>query len=140
MTGLIQLGVLMVSSSLIFRLNWGAPLPVFLLCLAVVAAMTGLGMALAAFARTERQADLLSTAVLLIFGALGGSFLPRLNWPTWLETASLITPNAWGLEGFYKLAQGAGVDGIWTELVALLVMATVLFIVGLVGFRRRMAS
>ena len=53
--GVLQLGVLIVITSLLFRLRWGSPLGVVLLVLAAAAAATGWGLLLAAFARTSSQ-------------------------------------------------------------------------------------
>jgi len=137
--GLLQFTILIGVSAAIFGLSWGAPLAVALLSLALVAAMTSLGVALAALVRSEEQVNTWGVAVLLVFSAISGNFMPRMSFPTWLKTAGLITPNAWALEGFTKLGTGGGLGDIWGELLALSIMAVVLFGVGVVRFRRQMA-
>lgn len=137
--GLLQFGVLLGASSAVFGLDWGTPLAVAALSLALVAAMTSLGVALAGLVRSEEQVNTWGVAVLMVFSAVSGNFVPRFGFPTWLKTVGLLTPNAWALEGFSKLGTGGGLSDIWAELVALAVMAVVLFVGGVLGFRRRMA-
>ncbi len=137
--GLLQFGVLVGASSLIFKLDWGEPLALALLSLTLVAAMTSLGMALAGLVRSEQQVNTWGVAVLLVFSAISGNFMPRFGFPTWLKTLGLITPNAWALEGFTKLGTGGGLSDVGLEVGALAVMAVVLFMAGVIGFRRRMA-
>lgn len=137
--GLLQFGVLVGASAIIFGLSWGEPSAVTLLSLVLVAAMTGLGMALAGVVRSEEQVNTWGVAVLLVFSAVSGNFMPRFAFPPWLKTVGLLTPNAWALEGFTKLGTGGGLGDIGVEIVALTVMAVALFAVGVVGFRRRMS-
>ena len=137
--GLLQFGVLLGASSAVFGLDWGTPLAVAALSLVLVAAMTSLGVALAGLVRSEEQVNTWGVAVLMVFSAVSGNFVPRFGFPTWLKTVGLLTPNAWALEGFTKLGTGGGLSDIRAELVALAVMAVVLFVGGVLGFRRRMA-
>jgi ABC-2 type transport system permease protein len=64
---------------------------------------------------------------MLIFGILGGSFVNMDALPGWVRIASRITPNAWGLDGFSTLALGGSLPDIGIPLLALFVMAAVLF-------------
>lgn len=135
LTGVVQVGILIVASSLIFGLTWGDPLGVGLLIMATAAAATGWGMVLASFAKTPAQITSLGSTVMLIFGIMGGSFLPVpdigfLNW------VSKITPHAWALDGFSTLSQGGTLANIATSLLALLIMAAVLFTFASFSFRR----
>jgi ABC-type multidrug transport system permease subunit len=57
-----------------------------------------------------------------------------LNWLSWL------TPHSWALDGFVELALGGGLNDILVSVVALLVMAAILFALSVVVFRRRWAS
>ena len=75
-------------------------------------------------------------AVTLLFGILGGSFVPLENaWPV-LDALSRITPNRWALDGFTALASGE-TAAVLMPVAALLVMAVVLFAVAALIFRRR---
>ncbi|MDV7391002.1 ABC transporter permease, partial [Arthrospira platensis SPKY1] len=139
LSGVAQVGVLVLGSTLLFGLYWGDSLGVLLLILTVALAATGWGLLLAAFAKTPGQVTNYGTALMLIFGVLGGGFvnLPRTGL---LEIVSRITPNAWALDGFLRLHQGGALGDITTELAALVIMGLALFGAAVLLFNRRSES
>jgi ABC-2 type transport system permease protein len=134
--GFLQVSVLIIAAAVLFRLNWGSPLGLILLIAATSAAATGWGVLLASYARNTAQAASLGTAMMLSFGVLGGSFFPISNFSPLVLWASIITPNAWALEGFTILAKGGQPADLLGTLAALLLMTLVLF-VSAVAFSRR---
>ncbi|MEK7326604.1 MAG: ABC transporter permease, partial [Chloroflexota bacterium] len=137
LTGAAQVGILVLASSLFFGLRWGDPLAVFLLIVAAAAGATGWGSLLAAVAKQPAQVSSIGSAMMLLFGILGGTFGNNIPLPGWLQTVSKITPNAWGLEGFSALGSGGTLADIVAPITALFVMAAVLFAVAVVLFRRQ---
>ncbi|MCP4535728.1 MAG: ABC transporter permease [Chloroflexi bacterium] len=137
LTGLAQLTILIGASGLLFGARWGSPGPLVLVVMALVAAATGWGILMAAVARTPGQANAIGTALSLTFGALAGNFIPRQTLPQWMQTISYVTPNAWALEAFNTLTAGGDLADVTGFIVALLVMAGVLFGVAVLAFRRR---
>ncbi len=137
LVGLVQMAVLVIANALLFHIHWGTPAGVSLLVVAAVAATSGWGMLIAALARTSTQVNAAGTALALVFAVAAGNFIPRWSLPLWLRRASLISPNAWALDGFRALAEGAGVADIWQEILALMVMAAVLLTIAGLLFRRR---
>jgi ABC-2 type transport system permease protein len=137
-TGLFQMGVLIISSSLLFQMNWGDPLAVTLATLALVLAATGWGLIPAAFSCSSGQAASAGTAIVLIFAALAGNFVPRMAMPEILQKISLITPNAWGIETYYALVNGSGLADILPAIWALLGMAAITFAISILMFRRQL--
>jgi ABC-2 type transport system permease protein len=137
LTGTAQMLILIVSSSLLFNLRWGNPLAVLLLVLAAVFAAGGWGLLITAFAKTPGQVGTAGSALMLLFGILGGSFFSLASFPTWFQMVSKITPNAWGMDGFTRLASGGTLGDIVTPLCALLIMGAVLFTISIVVFNRR---
>ena len=95
------------------------------------------GMILTALAKTPGQVGAAGSALMLIFGILGGSFVSLDNFPDWFRTLSKITPNAWGLDGFSTLAMGGTLADIGAPLLALLVMGGLLFGAALLLFNRK---
>ncbi len=136
LTGLAQVSVLVIGTSLLFQLRWGDALAVAALIVAVTAAATGWGLVLAAVARTPAQVGSLGTALMLVFGMLSGAFIPLSTFPGWLQTVAHISPNAWGLEAFTTLAQGGALSAIAPGLAVLLAMAAALFAAAVMMFRR----
>jgi ABC-2 type transport system permease protein len=137
LTGVTQMLVLIIGSTLIFRLEWGDPLAVLVLVLAAVFGACGWGMLITALARRPGQISAIGSALMLTFGILGGSFTNMGQMPTWFQLASKITPNAWGLDGFSTLALGGGLDLIVKPILGLLVMGLALFTISLALFNRR---
>jgi len=127
LTGVAQLGILILASALFFQVKWGDPLGIIVLIMAAVFAATGWGMLITAMARTPGQIATIGSAVMLIFGLLGGSFISLENMPVFIRMLSNITPNAWGLDGFTTLALGGTLADLGQPVFALLLMGTLLF-------------
>ncbi len=137
LTGVLQMAVILFGGTLLYGIQWGSIPGLIILTLAVVAAATGWSMIIAAFSRTPGQASAIGTAITLTFAAAAGNFLPRGALPEWLQNASLITPNGWGLEGYTNLSIGNGFMSIMPAIVALFSMALILFFVSSLIFRRQ---
>jgi ABC-2 type transport system permease protein len=137
LTGVAQMLILVLASTLFFQLKWGDSLAVLVLVLAAVIGAVGWGMIITALARTPGQVSAIGTAMMLIFGILGGSFISLDNMPAWFRLASKITPNAWGLDGFTTLGMGGGLADIAAPVLGLLVMGAVLFTIAVLVFNRR---
>jgi ABC-2 type transport system permease protein len=136
LTGVAQVGILILASAVFFRVQWGDPLGTAVLILAAVFGATGWGMLITAFARTPAQVGSAGSAIMLIFGILGGSFINLEQMPPLVQTLSKITPNAWGLDGFTTLALGGTLPNLMEPITALLIMGALLFGVSVVLFNR----
>jgi ABC-2 type transport system permease protein len=127
-TAIAQLVILIGGTSLMFRLQWGDMAGVFLLILAAAFGATGWGILFAAILKTPGQVAITGSAVMLLFGLLGGSFFQLNMLPGWLQVLSKMTPNAWANEGFLILSLGGRITDIQSTLMGLLIMGLVLFI------------
>ncbi len=138
LTGILQMGILVFVSALLFGVHWGAPLGVALLTFSTVTAAGGLGALVAAFARDDNQAGILGTVLALVFGILGGNFVVLQGIPSWLDLLSKATINRWALDGFTALAlEALPVSAILPEAAVLLGMGALFYLLALSGFRRR---
>jgi ABC-2 type transport system permease protein len=135
-TGVAQVGILILASTIFFGVKWGDMAGLMLLILAAVFGATGWGMLITAVARTPSQVGSLGSAIMLIFGILGGSFVDLDQMPSLVRNLSKITPNAWGLDGFTTLALGGALPNLTEPITALLIMGAALFGIGFVLFRR----
>jgi len=134
--GIAQVGILILASTLFFQVKWGDPVGVFVLILAAVFGATGWGMLITAFARSPGQVASIGSAIMLIFGILGGSFITLEQLPPLVQTLSRITPNAWGLDGFTTLALGGTLRNLGEPILALFIMGAVLFGISVLMFSR----
>jgi len=136
LTGFAQMGILILASALLFQVRWGDPLGMVVLLAAAVFGASGWGMLITAAARSAGQVGAIGSAVMLMFGILGGSFINLEQMPPFIRTLSGITPNAWGLDGFTTLALGGTLTDLARPIIALLVMGAVLFAAAALLFSR----
>ncbi|RJP61301.1 MAG: ABC transporter permease [Candidatus Auribacter fodinae] len=137
LTGVAQISILILASAIFFQVKWGDPLGMTALILAAVFGATGWGMLITAFARNPNQVASIGSAIMLIFGILGGSFIDLGMMPPAIQFISKITPNAWALDGFTTLALGGGLAQLTEPIVALLIMGVVLFAVSVMIFGKK---
>ena len=137
LNGVLQMLVLILAGRLLFGINWGNPLGVLLVTLTLVGAACGWGLLVASFARSAGQASAIGMAINLTFAALAGNFLPRSAYPLIIQKIGLITPNAWGLESYSQLINGAAFSEVLGSILALLGMTLILFAAAILVFRRQ---
>lgn len=135
--GFAQLIILIFGTNLLFGLSWGDPVLLILIIAATVFGATGWGLLLAALAQTPFQVSSVGTAMMLLFGILGGSFISAADFPETIQSLRLLTPNAWALDALAELAQGAGLSDLLGSIVALLFMGLALGAVAVFAFRQR---
>ncbi len=127
LTGLLQVTALIgglalletlqgTGSATAFRLD---PLGVGLLVCATVVAATGYGVVIAGLTRTFTEAVLLGAALLMLMGLIGGVFFPADLLPPAVQAAARGTYHFWAMDGYLRLARGAGVGAIWPHLAVL---------------------
>ncbi|MEM7113174.1 MAG: ABC transporter permease [Chloroflexota bacterium] len=137
LTGLAQVAILIVATTILFGLRWGDGLGVALLIVSVALAATSWGILFASASQTVQQVNTLGTAVMLIFGVLGGTFFPAAQFSDTFRLLGRVTPHSWAMDGFLSLATGGTLADIGLPLVALMLMALVLFGFATVLLRRQ---
>lgn len=139
-TIVVQLGVLLFASALIFDIHWGEPLTVILVALGLIVAAAGFGIMVMSFAKTTRQTGPMIGGVLTITGMLGGLFTTGVqNLPTAYDTITLFTPHGWALRGWEAALAGGGIGDVLLPVAVMLGMGIVFFAVGTALFRKRFA-
>jgi ABC-2 type transport system permease protein len=102
--GMMQITVMFVYGMLVFRLDLLHHLPGFVVMTFFTAATTAaFGLLLASLCRTRAQLGGISTLVILVMSALGGSMFPRFLMTPGMQKAGLLTFNAWALDGYIKV-------------------------------------
>lgn len=100
-------------------------------------ASTSMGIALATLAESMPQFALLATLVLLPLQVLSGALTPRESMPQFIQTIMTAAPDThYVILAQAILFRGAGFDMVWPELLALLVIGTLLCGIALWRFRK----
>jgi ABC-2 type transport system permease protein len=139
MVGAIQLTVLFLYGAFFFSVPvFHDPVAVFVTSIAVVCAATGLGLFLAVTCRTRKQLDGLSTLIILVMSAVGGSWFPLIVTPEWYQRLGHFTLNAWAMDAYQGIFwYGKGLSGIWIEIAVLFAIGAVMSLLALRGWKRR---
>jgi ABC-2 type transport system permease protein len=104
--GFVQVATMFVWGWLVYDLELFSRLHVWgfmAMTVATALAAAALGMLLAVLCRTRMQLASVSTVLILIMSALGGSMFPRFLMSPALKTVGLFTFNAWALDGYQKV-------------------------------------
>jgi len=112
------------------------PEALILISLAASLAATGLGLLIAALAKTAEQIGGIGSLLVVTMAALGGVMVPRYIMPDFMQTIGLISPHAWALTAYQDvLVRGYDVARILPEVAALMGFAVVFFGVALWRFK-----
>lgn len=137
-TGLMSLLVVYGTSTVALGVDWGDPVGTLALIVAAVLAVAGIGTFVTSLARTDAQAEGLTTTLTLVLALLGGNFTPPGDMTDTMRTLSVVTPNGWALRGFTELSAGrGGIDDVLVPVAVLLAMAAVTGVVGIGLLARR---
>ena len=129
---ILQLTVMFFFAWLVFNMDLGVNIPAFILMIIATAfAVSSLGIFLAAIARTRQQAQSLSTIIILVMSAIGGSMIPLFIMPSFLQKLAVLSVNYWGIQGFY--------DVFWRTLPLEAILPKILILMS-IGFIVTLAS
>ena len=106
--GFAQAVIILLVAKLFFAVPVFDHIPALILISLVTAcASAGLALLTATLCKTGVQIHTVSTFLVLLFSAIGGSMVPRFMMPDWLQSLGQFTPNMWVIEGYYGvLARG----------------------------------
>ena len=112
-----------------------APLAVALVALLMALCSSGLGILIAALARTENQIGGLSAVILWAMGMVGGSFIPIFFLERFLGPLMRLVPHYWANSAFTDLlVRGAGPADVGPQMLALGLFTAGFFAIGLWKF------
>ena len=104
-------------------------------------ATTAMGILMATLARSMPQFGMLVILVLLPLQMLSGGVTPRESMPPAVQHLMQLAPTTHFVSiGQSILYRGAGIDIVWPQFLALIVIATVLFSMSMLLFRRSVAQ
>lgn len=135
--GIVQLYVLFIFSWAFFDVDvFSNFLNLFVVIIASVAAAVSFGMLITSVAKTINQANGISTLVILIMSAVGGSWFPVTLFPDWMQAISKATLTYWSVEAFLQvLWRQAPFSAIVPNILILLFIAFLINAYALVRFK-----
>lgn len=134
MGGLIQVFVFIIASVPLLGITWGSPSTLIIFTCVLVLASASWGIVVASLAKNSGQASAMGMAINLVFAAVAGNFVPRQNYPSWLQKIGYLTPNAWGIEGYLKLINGGTFTDVQNGIFILLIMSFLLLLIATISF------
>lgn len=124
--GLLSMISVFLFTGLLFGVDWGDPLAVGALTVAIVLAVMSVTALVQTLARTEQQASNYGTMVGMVLALFGGNFFPLFQLPTFVQRISAATPNGWALRGFTDIAyDGAALGDLLPNVAAIVAFVAV---------------
>lgn len=127
-TGMVISVLQLIAMFLFAWLAFGLPifmdtLPLVLLILCISFAVSSFGVLLVSVVKTRQQLNGMSTIVIILMSAIGGSMIPISMMPAFMQKAAVISVNYWGIQGFF--------DIFWRQLPLLDILPKMLILVGI---------
>ncbi len=106
---LASYGVLVIASSVLLDADWGPPIGVAVIGVALCFAAVGVSSAISSLTKTEESAGQIGAVVATAWAIFGGVLL-QIPSTGWFSTAARLSPFKWAIDGI-GLNAGAGATG-----------------------------
>ncbi len=137
---ILQLVVMLVFAWLAFGLPIFKDIPsLVILVLAIAFAVSSFGIFLVAVAKTRQQLQGLSTIIILLMSAIGGSMIPLFVMPAIMQKIAVVSLNYWGIQGFFDIFwRNLPLIDILPKIGVLLVIGLVMTLISIRLFKKNM--
>jgi ABC-2 type transport system permease protein len=106
------------------------------IALAAALAAAGYGIMVGTLARSYEQASMFGAVSIVIAAALGGIMVPVYVMPRFMQQVSVVSPLAWGLNGFQDVfVRGGGLQSAGADIFRLLAFFVVTMIISRMSIR-----
>ena len=137
---IVQVTVVMIIASLLFKITWGDPVMVLLSIVGLVICAAGFGLFLLSFIKNTRQAGPMLGGVLTVTAMLGGLYSMTVpNAPAFMDTISLFMPQGWVIRSWKLTLNGGQLIDVLLPVLVAVAIGAVLFGIGTLNFRKRYA-
>lgn len=93
------------------------------------------GLFIAALGKTPEATRGLAILATLVMVMLGGAWVPSFVFPQWLQTAALVMPTRWAVDGFDAMTwRGLGWEAAWPAILVLLGFAVLFGVIATLRF------
>lgn len=139
---IVQVAVLLAASSLAFKTDWGAPLPLVVAALGLVVLAASFGIFITSLLKDTKQTGIVYGGVMTVLGMVGISSVFTASVPNvskTVDTLPLIVPQGWAMRAWRLVMDGGGVDDILLSVIVMLALSVGFFLFGVFKFKRRFA-
>lgn len=124
----LQIGLLLGLGVPLFGLTFpGSVVAAAAVVVGVSLSLTAFGMAVTAVSRTSQQLNAIGSVGGMVFGVVGGAFVPVAVMPNWAQTLAPATPTYWAMRGFRSVTLDTGGMGEVALPVVMLIALTAVF-------------
>jgi ABC-2 type transport system permease protein len=125
LTALILLAIIYAAAIAFFKVRIDGSLPGFIgIAIAFALLTSSFGLLIAAIGKTPEATRGLAIFATLIMVMLGGAWVPSFIFPEWLQTASLVVPTRWAVDGLDAMTwRGLGFGAAIGPIAALLLFS-----------------
>ncbi|MBL4560529.1 MAG: ABC transporter permease [Labilibaculum sp.] len=136
----LQLTVMFLYSWLALGLDIFINLPaLILMILSAAIACTSFGIFMASICKSRKQVESLSTLIILVISALGGSMMPLIFMPEIMHKLAIVSVNYWAIEGFFDIFwRQLPLSEIYPKMLVLLGIGILLTTISVISFRRNL--
>ncbi|MBM7569957.1 ABC transporter permease [Aquibacillus albus] len=137
---LVQLFLLYGFAALIFGVTWPNIVQFLVITLCLSFSVGGIASLLTAInfrLQSENASTVFSSAIVMVFAFLGGSFFPVGNSSDLVKFIGDMTPNGAGMSAYLTSAQGYGFSEIGSYLMFMLIFTIVMLVAAIVTFPKR---
>ena len=114
---------------------------VFLVLALTALCSIGIGMIIASLSKSENQADPLSWLIAMPLAMLSGCWFSIEIMPSWLQSIAYALPFAHTIDASRSiLIRGTGLAAVSTDFLFLVIWTVIVFLAGIILFRRSMAG
>lgn len=144
-TLIVQVVVLLLFSTLIFKLYWGQWLPATLVSIGLISLAASFGIFVTSLLKDSRQAGVVYGGVMNILGWVGISrmFVATVPGTSGIagiaNVASLVSPHGWAMWGWQQAIGDGTLAEVGLVVGAMLVLSALFMAIGVQRFKRRFA-
>ena len=112
-----------------------------LLTIAVAFSVSSFGVFLVSVSKTRQQLQNLSTIIILLMSAIGGSMIPLFVMPSIMRKIAVISLNYWGIQGYYDIFwRNLSTIEILPRIGVLSLIGIVMLLISIPLFKRNIVS
>jgi len=127
LTALILLAIIYAAAIAVFGVRIDGSVPGFIgIAIAFALLTSSFGLLIASIGKTPEATRGLAIFATLVMVMLGGAWVPSFVFPEWLQTASLVVPTRWAVDGLDAMTwRGLGFEAAIGPIAALLFFSAV---------------